>query len=63
LTVVPPVVSRRWKAIPLLGVRMTIACLELADRLSRIMTPPLAQGSVFSMLATRARIVPSPESS
>ena len=43
----PPVVSRRWKATPLPGVRTIMAWVELAARLSRIMTPALAQGLVF----------------
>ena len=37
-----------------------MACAELAATLSRIITPPLAQGLVFVMLDTRARMVPSP---
>ena len=36
------------------------ACLELAVSVSRIITPPFAQGSVFWRLATRATIWPSP---
>jgi hypothetical protein len=58
--VLPPVVTRRWKTMPLPGVSAVIACFELVPRVSRIMTPPLAHGLVFWMLDTRPTIVPSP---
>jgi hypothetical protein len=47
VAVVPPVEVRRWNANPLPGVMSIRACLELAASVSRIITPPLAQGSVF----------------
>ena len=56
----PPVARRRWKATPLPGVTKIEACVDPAPRVSRIMTPDLAQGSVFCWVATRATIVPSP---
>ena len=46
--------------MPLPGVKTVMAWVEFAASVSRIMTPPLAQGSVFSIVATRATIVPSP---
>jgi hypothetical protein len=55
------VTIRRWKARPLPGVRTIIAWVELAARVSRIITPPLAHGSVFWSVATRAINVASPE--
>ena len=56
----PPVARRRWNVRPLPGVRNIDACVEPVASVSRIMTPALAHGSVFWMLATRATIVPSP---
>ena len=60
LVLAAPVESRRWKARPLPGVRNIDACVEPVASVSRIMTPDLAHGSEFWMLATRATIVPSP---
>ena len=57
---VPPVEGRRWKDAPFAGVMTVIACLEPASRVSRSITPALAQALVFSMEATRATIWPSP---
>ena len=42
-----PVESRRWKEMPLPGVRTVVACVEPAARLSRIITPALAHTLVF----------------
>jgi hypothetical protein len=58
----PPVEARRWNARPFNGVSTIIACLDAAERVSRIITPPLAQASVFWMLPTRATMLPSPVS-
>src|SRR5258705_13770449 len=58
----PPAPVRRSKATPLLGVTSTVACRAPGVRLSRIITPAFAQGSVFCTLATRATICPSPAS-
>ena len=58
--VTPSAARRRWNVRPLPGVMAMNAFLEPSVRFSRIMTPALAQGSVFSWLATFAMIVPSP---
>ena len=52
----PPVVVRRWKETPLPGVTTIMACFAFELTLSRIITPALAHGSVFSTLTTRATI-------
>lgn len=48
--------------MPFPEVATTIACFELAFRLSRIITPAFAQELVLVMLATRATMVQSPSS-
>src|SRR5438270_3744031 len=58
--VLPPLLDRRRKTMPLFGEMTTEASLALALREARTMTPALAQGSVFWTLATRATIEPSP---
>src|SRR5262245_15503589 len=57
---IPPVAVRRWKARPFADERSMKACLEFAAKLSRNITPALAHGSVFPMVATRALISPFP---
>src|SRR5690349_841851 len=57
LVLSPPVLTRRWNVTPLAEVRLMKAWRELAARVSRIITPALAQLSVAWMLATRAMIV------
>ena len=47
LAVVPLIVVLRWKMIPVEGVITTAAYLEPAVRVSRIITPALAEGSLF----------------
>src|SRR5262249_61203772 len=49
-----------WKTPSKLGVSSTKALRELALRLSRIITPALAQKSVAPTLTTRVSIAPSP---
>src|SRR6266536_6276783 len=62
LAEVPPVELRNWKAVAPPAESSMCACLEPPVRVSRIMTPALAQTFVFSMPVTRARISPSPDS-
>ena len=47
LAVVPLVAVLRWKMIPVEGVITTAAYLEPAVRVSRIITPALAEGSLL----------------
>ena len=54
---IPPVATRRWNVAPWPGVTNIDACVEPVASVSRIMTPALAHGFVFWMLATRATIV------
>ena len=56
LVLVPPVDVLRWKETPLEGVPTTIAWVELALRLSRIITPAFAHAFVLVRLPTRAMI-------
>ena len=60
LVLTPPVAVRRWKAVPLPGVAIIMACAAPAASDSRIMTPAFAQGSVVGTLTTRAAISTSP---
>jgi len=60
LVLAPSVSMRRWNETPLDGVTTTIACLEPGARLSRIITPALAQPSLRNTLSMRAMIDPSP---
>jgi hypothetical protein len=60
LVLTPPVAVRRWKAVPLPGVAIIMACADPAASVSRIMTPALIQAFVFCSLATRAMMSPSP---
>ena len=55
-----PVIVLAWKRTPLPGEAKTMANREPALRLSRIMTPPLAQGSLLPMLSTLAMMEPLP---
>src|SRR4029450_10120895 len=57
---VPPVKGRRWKETPCPGVARTAAWVEFALRVSRIITPALAQELVLVRLDTRAVITPFP---
>ncbi len=41
------VMTRRWKETPCAGVTTIVACAEPGSRLSRIITPALAQSLVF----------------
>ena len=56
LALVPPVVVRLWNETPLLGVATTIACVEFAFKVSRIITPAFAQPFVLVKLFTFAMI-------
>lgn len=55
-----PGLRRHWKAVPLPGVTTTMAWRLPGARLSRIMTPALAQTSVLVWDTTRAVMLPSP---
>src|SRR5215204_5318478 len=55
-----PGAVRYWKPVPFDGVTTLIAKEELDPRVSRIMTPALAQASVGSSEAMRATSSPSP---
>jgi hypothetical protein len=56
----PPATNRRWNAAPEPAVIAMNACGESAAKLSRIITPALAQPSVFSKTTTRAIRTPFP---
>ena len=56
----PPVAGRAWKTTPLPGVTATNALVAPAVRVSRNITPALAQALVLVWLTTRAVIEPSP---
>src|SRR5262245_10022925 len=57
-----PGAGRRWNDRPLPGVTAINACRDVAVNVSRIITPALAQLSVFCNDSTCARISPSPVS-
>ena len=59
-TLAPPVVVRYWNVTPLAGVMKVEACLALELRLSRIITPAFAQGSVVPTFVTWATRLQSP---
>ena len=54
--------TRRWNATPLAWDTSMKACADEADSELRIMTPALTQFASSEIVATRATIVPSPES-
>ena len=56
----PPAVERYWNVTPLPGVTAMKALSEFAFKLARIMTPALAQPSVFCTAGTRAVMVQLP---
>src|SRR5207342_3531792 len=58
----PPAVLRDWKTVPFRDVTVAIAYAALAVRSPRIMTAAFVQASLFSTVATRATISPSPSS-
>jgi hypothetical protein len=58
----PPVLARYCMRTPLLGDTTAIACLELAFKDSRIITPALAHALVLVCVSTLATIVPLPVS-
>src|SRR5436190_8887587 len=62
LLLTPPLALRHCIAIPLPGVTNTDACGEPASVVARIMTPALVHTLTFCTLATRATMVPSPDS-
>jgi hypothetical protein len=45
-----------------MGLTLIIACFELADSVSRIITPAFVHASTASSVATRAVMLPSPVS-
>ncbi len=53
--------GRRWNVSPCPDVRSIPALRELAESVSRIITPPLAQASVAWMLDTRVVTLVSPD--
>src|SRR4051812_18726 len=60
LVVTPPLLTRRWKAMPLADDTSIRPCDDFDDSDSRIITPALVQALTFCRLATRAVITPSP---
>src|ERR1700687_4457612 len=60
LRLLAPVVARTWLTTPLLGVIAANALVAPVARVSRNITPALAQPLVLVWLTTRAVIEPSP---